>query len=528
MDNLDPDIAVDNASVVSSRQWSQPETPAAAQLATLEAVSDQKALISTDGRRRLRQLVQDIMTVIPWSDDQWKVAQQIPVSIVANGSRNACAVVPLSDELDAWRSEPASASTKVPPGAVIVIDFTWVIDLIRMNEIWIGLSSFHDRLREGHARHAKAYRKFVGNLASGPHMNLGDWSEYAALYSYLDGSQQFQEFCRAIRALYYSDAVRAAGEHTALDRKWESHVWTRAQVAFLVCHEVSHFVNGHFRSEELVQAEGTWSHEFAKIVADRTDEIEADRAAIRLMTRDQPTLRQQMLFSSALFRFYAFHTVLEFSMSREEFDDTFHDHPRWSIRLDALLDAREELTKGILVDEPLRGLVCRQMELDVTVDYLTQSMFRGYSHWKECGRPMRGRIYLSAIPGIEEEPVSSDQPLPRPKPIDVSGAREWYSLGLKLGKAGDHQKAKECFQTAISHNEDYQDAWTNLGLSCLHTGDHEEGEMALRRAVEMDPGDCYAWRGLSAILLALGRPKESQRCVARVEELMVRPNPLTS
>ena len=509
MRNHQPDIIMDNASVQSSRPWSQPDTSGARKVEEREAASDSNAGISASMRKQLRLLVEDAMTVIPWDDKDWTIAKQLAVGIIADGSRNASARVPISDEFYDWRSQSASTSS-IPPGAFITIDYNWIMDIMRMNEAWINMRLFHDDISENVANCAvrTSYQKFVKELHDGPYMNLGDWCKYSVLYSYVDSSRIFQKFRRQIKAFYCGRAVEHTDGNDNDLKEFESYVGTRVQLAFLLCHEVGHFINDDFRSGKLTQTKRNWSEEFEEIVADRTEEIQADQTAIRLLTCKQPTSLQQIFFFEALYRFYAFHLALEFSMSCEEFDDTYHDHPRWSARVDILLNVCDDLVKGEVIEPSQQPLVRYALGLEMTLSWRTQALLRGYSRWIDLDKPMKGCDYWSVTPGVEKDPSLSGVSIPRPKPVDHSGAREWHSRGMEWGKAGDHQKAKECFLKAIQLNNDYQDAWTNYGLSCLNTGAYAESEKALRHAIDLDPKDNDAFMGLTRLFAVNGRTKD--------------------
>ena len=87
-----------------------------------------------------------------------------------------------------------------------------------------------------------------------------------------------------------------------------------------------------------------------------------------------------------------------------------------------------------------------------------------------------------------------------------------------MQRAGDHARAMELMQRAITLDPKLDRAWYGLGISLAHVGRYEEAVAKFREAARLQPFNPYAGYHLGAVLAKLGRREELLAEYQRVKE----------
>ena len=93
-----------------------------------------------------------------------------------------------------------------------------------------------------------------------------------------------------------------------------------------------------------------------------------------------------------------------------------------------------------------------------------------------------------------------------------------FNAAFAMQRAGDHARAMELMQRAITLDPKLDRAWYGLGLSLAHVGRHEEAVAKFREAARLQPFNPYAGYHLGAVLAKLGRREELLAEYERVKE----------
>jgi len=71
--------------------------------------------------------------------------------------------------------------------------------------------------------------------------------------------------------------------------------------------------------------------------------------------------------------------------------------------------------------------------------------------------------------------------------VSAETAEEWNEKGISFGKAGEYEKAIECFDKAIGLNPNYAWAYNNRGLTYQYLDQYERAIEDNNKAIELNP-----------------------------------------
>jgi tetratricopeptide (TPR) repeat protein len=103
--------------------------------------------------------------------------------------------------------------------------------------------------------------------------------------------------------------------------------------------------------------------------------------------------------------------------------------------------------------------------------------------------------------------------------LDPTNANAAYEIGEIDRKAGEFEKAREHFETALKYYPDFQEAQVGLGRVLVTLGKPDQALPYLRKAVAQNPQDEVAWYQLSQAHKALGNTSEQQKSLAEFQRL---------
>jgi len=92
------------------------------------------------------------------------------------------------------------------------------------------------------------YQSFLERMRVLPQMNVGDWARYARLYEFLDACPAFRRLFLRAHHHYHMKPTADAITTAAREEQAEIHYLMKSQLAFILCHELGHFIKDHFRS----------------------------------------------------------------------------------------------------------------------------------------------------------------------------------------------------------------------------------------------------------------------------------------
>ncbi len=107
--------------------------------------------------------------------------------------------------------------------------------------------------------------------------------------------------------------------------------------------------------------------------------------------------------------------------------------------------------------------------------------------------------------------------------LDAQGFGEnedlWYYIGsLNLIHAGNYEGAINCFDIALSINEDFVEAWNDCGMAYSILEDDENALVCFEEALNIDPDYKQAIYNMGATLADMGRYSESLMYLDRILE----------
>ena len=111
---------------------------------------------------------------------------------------------------------------------------------------------------------------------------------------------------------------------------------------------------------------------------------------------------------------------------------------------------------------------------------------------------------------------------------DIAEAIVQYNLGLREVQKRDLAAARDSFQAALNHKEDFPEAHTNLGGVLLELGDLDSAIGHFRTAIDLRPDDGRAYYNLSLALKKKGDSAEAQEARKKALELDPRLDPSVS
>jgi len=95
-------------------------------------------------------------------------------------------------------------------------------------------------------------------------------------------------------------------------------------------------------------------------------------------------------------------------------------------------------------------------------------------------------------------------------PPDRRSLRE-AAKAQKLAETGDHVRAVEELEKAVSLDPHYADAYNNLGAEYARLGRLKEAETAFRRAIEIDPTMAITQSNLAVVLAKMAHLDEAEQ-----------------
>jgi tetratricopeptide (TPR) repeat protein len=102
---------------------------------------------------------------------------------------------------------------------------------------------------------------------------------------------------------------------------------------------------------------------------------------------------------------------------------------------------------------------------------------------------------------------------------DIAEATVQYNLGLQEIQKRDLAAARNAFQVALQHNEDFPEAHTNLGGVLLELGDVDSAIGHFYAAIDLRPDDARAYFNLSLALKKKGDSTAAQEARKKAVEL---------
>ena len=88
-------------------------------------------------------------------------------------------------------------------------------------------------------------------------------------------------------------------------------------------------------------------------------------------------------------------------------------------------------------------------------------------------------------------------------------ARDWLIKGNDYLEEGNHEKAMECCNEAISIDPNYADAYFIRGLVYTDIGAYEEAIKDFSKAIDLEPNDDHAYLRRGTAYYKLGRYHEA-------------------
>ncbi len=98
-------------------------------------------------------------------------------------------------------------------------------------------------------------------------------------------------------------------------------------------------------------------------------------------------------------------------------------------------------------------------------------------------------------------------------------AKDWHLLGVSHGNAGDHVKAKECFERVVELDKENVGGWLGLGWIVFNLKDYPRAKECFERVVELDKENVEGWLRLGQAVSNLEDYPRAKECFERVVEL---------
>ena len=136
-----------------------------------------------------------------------------------------------------------------------------------------------------------------------------------------------------------------------------------------------------------------------------------------------------------------------------------------------------------------------------------------------------GRVYLArARPPLSEPDAEANaaREFEQELRIDPTNADAAYELGEIARKAGDLDKARELFATALKHYPDFAEGLVGLGRVLVSQGKPNLALSPLARAIALNPQDDVAYFQVYQAHRALGHDSEAKAAQAEFQRLRAR------
>jgi Flp pilus assembly protein TadD len=98
-------------------------------------------------------------------------------------------------------------------------------------------------------------------------------------------------------------------------------------------------------------------------------------------------------------------------------------------------------------------------------------------------------------------------------------AQKSVTRGAKLSEAGDHRRAAEEFERAVTNDPEFANAYDRLGVEYAQLGRYKEADVTVRRSLALDPTAWTSHYDLGVILYQTGDLAGAERSVRRALEL---------
>ena len=133
-----------------------------------------------------------------------------------------------------------------------------------------------------------------------------------------------------------------------------------------------------------------------------------------------------------------------------------------------------------------------------------------------------GRVYLArARPPLSEADAEAHaaREFEQELAVDPTNADAAYELGELARKAGELDKARELFATAVEHYPEFEEGLVGLGRVLVAQGKAELALASLKKAVAINPKDDVAQFQIYQAYRALGQGEEAQKAQAEFQRL---------
>jgi tetratricopeptide (TPR) repeat protein len=133
-----------------------------------------------------------------------------------------------------------------------------------------------------------------------------------------------------------------------------------------------------------------------------------------------------------------------------------------------------------------------------------------------------GRVYLArARPPFSEADAEAQaaRAFEQELAVDPTNADAAYELGELSRKAGDLDKARELFTSAVEHYPEFEEGLVGLGRVLVSQGKPELALVPLKKAVAINPKDDVAHFQIYQAYRALGNGAEAQKAQAEFQRL---------
>lgn len=138
----------------------------------------------------------------------------------------------------------------------------------------------------------------------------------------------------------------------------------------------------------------------------------------------------------------------------------------------------------------------------------------------------RGTLVPRYLP-IKIQPPESLADRPSARSVSVvqlrhkppKNARQAVERGAKFSKGGDHRRAAEEFEKAITGDPEFADAYDRLGVEYAQLGRYGEAEAELRRSTALDPASWIGHYDLGVVLYRSGDLPGAERSGRQALEL---------
>ena len=134
------------------------------------------------------------------------------------------------------------------------------------------------------------------------------------------------------------------------------------------------------------------------------------------------------------------------------------------------------------------------MKKQLTINLSTHALNNLGSIFKELGEHQKAKEYFEKAITIDPNFVSAHS-----------------NLGILFKKLGEYQKAKECYEKAIKINPNYAKAHNNLGIIFQSLGEPHKASEYYKKAIIIDPNNLNAHNNLGMLLKESGEGQKAKK-----------------